>query len=95
MRAPSTTAASPTANRGEFDRAVADYNQALAISPNYALALYNRAFAYYDKRDFERATADMNQAIKLNPNFATAFVDRGIVAYGQERLTIAAPWPST
>ena len=85
-RAPSTIAASPIATSGDFDRAIADYNQALAINPNYALALYNRGIAYYDKRDFDRATRDMNQAIKLNPNFSTAFLDRGIAYLRQARL---------
>ena len=79
-------------NRGDFDRAIADYSQALALNPSYALALYNRGIAYYDKRDVEHATRDMNQAIKLNPNFSTAVHDRGIANYDNHDYdrTIAA-----
>ncbi len=77
-------------NKGQFDAAIADYNQALTINPNYALALYNRGIAYYDKRDFERATRDMNQAIKINPNFSTAVHDRGITYYDQHAFDRAA-----
>ena len=53
----------------------------MKINPNYALTLYNRGIAYYDKHEYERAVADINQAIKINPNFARAFYDRGIAYY--------------
>jgi tetratricopeptide (TPR) repeat protein len=28
--------------KGKYDRAVADYNQAIALNPHYVLAYYNR-----------------------------------------------------
>ena len=47
MRKLTTTAASPAIDKGDFDRAVADYNEAIRLDPKYALAYYNRGNAYY------------------------------------------------
>src|ERR1035437_1733085 len=35
--------------RGEYDRAIQDFEQAIALNPKYALAFNNRCAAYHDK----------------------------------------------
>jgi tetratricopeptide (TPR) repeat protein len=75
---PSTIAALLTTNKKEYDRAIADFNQALLLNPKYAEAFYNRGIAYYDKKEYDRAIADYNQALLLNPKDAEAFNNRGI-----------------
>ena len=40
-----TTAALPYRNKGDFDRALADFDQAVKLDPNYAMAFYNRGNA--------------------------------------------------
>jgi tetratricopeptide (TPR) repeat protein len=57
---------------GLYDRAIEDYNAALRIDPNYALAYGNRGFAYYMKADYQRAIADYTQTLKLDPNHTDA-----------------------
>jgi len=52
---------------GQYDRAIADYSEAIRLDPNYAKAFNNRGDAYRDKGEYDRATADYNQAIGLNP----------------------------
>ncbi|TRU19375.1 MAG: tetratricopeptide repeat protein [Microcystis aeruginosa Ma_MB_S_20031200_S102] len=44
---------------------MADYNQAINIKPDYALAYYNRGNAKYDLGDKQGAIADYNQAAQL------------------------------
>jgi tetratricopeptide (TPR) repeat protein len=44
--------------KGDDDRAVADYDQALKLDPNYALAYNNRGNAYFRKKNYDRAIAD-------------------------------------
>src|SRR4051794_21411179 len=39
--------------KGDYERAIADYNQAISIHPKYALAYNNRGLAYYSKGDYE------------------------------------------
>jgi tetratricopeptide (TPR) repeat protein len=53
--------------KGDYDRAIADYNQAIGIYPKYALAYNNRGLAYYSKGDFDRAIADFSEAISIEP----------------------------
>ena len=68
-------------NKGETDAAINNYDQAICISPDFALADYNRGNADYDKRDYYCAITDYNQAIKINPSYALAYYDRGVVYY--------------
>jgi len=65
----------------DYDRAIADFNQALKLDPNDAIAYNERGLAYYHNKDYDRAIADFNQAIKLNPTFAIAYNNRGFAYY--------------
>ena len=58
--------------KGDYDQAIADYNQAIRLNPNYGMAYYNRGSAYADKRDYDRAIADFEVALRINPNDANA-----------------------
>ena len=62
-------------HRGEYDRAIADYDQALKLAPS-AEGYFNRGNAHLAKRDYDRAIDDYNQSIKLKSDFAAAFDNR-------------------
>lgn len=68
--------------KGEYDRAIQDYNQAIRINAKFATAYNNRAIAYDTKGDYERAIADYEQAIKLKPSAETYF-NRGNAHLGK------------
>jgi tetratricopeptide (TPR) repeat protein len=68
-------------SKGDYDRALADFNQAVKLQPDGASAYFNRAAVYFAKQDFDRALADINQVIKLQPDFALAYLKRGSVYY--------------
>ena len=63
--------------KGELDRAIADFNEAIRLDPKFALAYNNRGLAYRDKGELDRAIADFTEAIRLDPKFAVAFRNRG------------------
>jgi tetratricopeptide (TPR) repeat protein len=65
------------AKRGQFDRAIRDYDQAIRLIPNYAEAFSGRGVAYAREGQHDRAIQDYDQAIRLNPNDAIAFSNRG------------------
>ena len=52
----------------EFDKAIADYNDAIRLSPTYPLAYSNRGNAWSEKKKYDKAIADCNDAIRLHEN---------------------------
>ena len=63
----------------EYDKAIADYNEAIRIDPRYAIAYNNRGLAWSDKKEYDKAIADYNEAIRLDPKDALAYHGRGLV----------------
>lgn len=63
--------------KGRLDAAIADYDRAIAIYPNYPLAFNNRANARRDKGDLDGAIADYSAAIALDADYAAAYTNRG------------------
>ena len=68
--------------QGDYNGAIAKYNEALQYNPKYADAYYNRGTAYQNLQNYNVAITDYNKAIQLNPNNALAYNNRG-VAYGK------------
>ena len=66
-------------NVGEYDDAIADYDRAIALDPNYAAAYNNRGVARAHKGDYDSAIADYDRTIALDPNYAAAYDNRGTV----------------
>ena len=62
----------------EYDKAIADHDQAIKIDPKNPAPYNNRGNAYVAKQDFEHAIADYDMAIKLNPKYAEAYLNRGM-----------------
>ena len=85
---------------GEFDRAIADCSQAIALCPQYRDAYYYRGYAYLAKGDADRAIADYDQIIALDPkdsdarsSRASAYLSRGdfhraIADFGQGQVLL-------
>jgi tetratricopeptide (TPR) repeat protein len=67
--------------KGDHDRAIAEYNEAIRLDPKLSAAFYNRGTAYLHKGDHDRGIADFDEAIRLEPNDAFLFAARG-GAYG-------------
>jgi tetratricopeptide (TPR) repeat protein len=65
-------------SKGDRDRAIADFDQAIRLNPKYAYAYSNRGDAWRVKGDLKRALADLDQAIRLEPKFANAYYNRGL-----------------
>ena len=74
--------------KGDLDRAVADYNQAIKLNGKLAAAFSNRGVVYDKKGDYDRAIQDYDQAIKLNPT-ADAYFNRGNAYLGKSQYASA------
>jgi tetratricopeptide (TPR) repeat protein len=55
--------------RGDFDKAIADYSEALRINSALTDAYTGRGLAYEGKAEVERAKADYRRALTLGPDY--------------------------
>ncbi len=79
-----TNRANAYSDKGDLNRALRDYNEAIRIDPGHPFAYYNRGLFYGHHGDNEHAIADYTEAIRLKPDFGDAYKSRGI-AYMSDR----------
>ena len=75
--------------KGLWDKAIADYDEAIRLKPDLAETFINRGTAYYYKGQFDRAIRDYDEAIRLKPDNAQVFADRGLSYEKKGELTQA------
>jgi tetratricopeptide (TPR) repeat protein len=63
-----TTGGNAQRNKGDLDRAFADYDQAIRLDPKFAFTYYNRGLAWESKRDLQKALTDFKQYSTLAPS---------------------------
>lgn len=62
---------------GAYEKAISDYNQAIALKPDYSEAFNNRGVTYDNLGNGRQAIVDYAQAIRLDPQYAEAYGNRG------------------
>lgn len=62
---------------GEWDKALAGFNTAIALNAKSALAYYNRGNVYYAKGDYAAAIVDFTKALVLDAKLPYAHMNRG------------------
>ena len=55
--------------QGDYNKALLDYNKALALQPDYANAYYRRAILYNKTGAYDKARIDYDQAVSLDPRW--------------------------
>ena len=63
-------------SQGDYDRAIADFEQVIELDPKYTTPYNKRAWAYYAKGNFDHAIVEYDQSTKLDPKDPTAFNGR-------------------
>lgn len=77
------------AARGDFDRAIGNYDEAIKHNPEMAVAFSNRGNAYKEQGKYERALADYDVAIGFNPKNAIALRNRCWTRFMVDQLSEA------
>ena len=65
-------------DRGAYDRAETELQEAVAINPNYADLHYHLGRARLGKGDVLAALAALRRALEINPRYAKALLQTGI-----------------
>ena len=68
--------------QGRLEEAIGEYDEAIRLDPQLALAYLNRGAVYNEKNEFSKAIADCDKAIELAPNLFEAYYNRGL-AYAE------------
>ena len=64
---------------GNYQKALADFNQAVALDSNYRWAIRRRGEVYGLMRQYEKALADLNYSLEVNPSSNWTLYWRAIV----------------
>jgi lipoprotein NlpI len=72
--------------KGDLDRAIADFGEAIRLDPKLAAGYAGRCGTYTTKGDYDLAIADCNEAIRLDPKLATAYSNRGYAYSAKDDL---------
>ena len=76
----------------EYDRAIADYNEAIRLDPDLAWVYYYRGVDWHAKREYDRAIADYNEAIRLASKAPFSSINHETQAY-RDRAWLWATCP--
>lgn len=77
--------------KGNYDRAIQDYDEAIRLNPSYAVAFSNRGMEYFAKGNYDRAIQDFDETIRLDPSKADKFLNRGMIRFFLGQFATAQP----
>ncbi len=66
-----------------YDRAVADFDRAIALRPGFSRSYLNRGFTRYKQGDLQGAISDYNATLVLSPESVLARNNRGLALHAQ------------
>jgi tetratricopeptide (TPR) repeat protein len=69
------------ARRGQLEKAIEDYKNAIDLSPSDPIAYYMRGNAYREKGLYEKAVEDLTRAIALNIKDPDVYTDLSHIHY--------------
>ncbi len=75
--------------KGDYDKAIENYNMAIILNPSFMEAYFNRGLCYYNKKDYDKAIKNYTKAIELDPNNAVIYNNRGDAYYKLQKYDLA------
>ena len=72
--------------KGQVDDAIAQYQKAVEIYPNYVAAHYNLGNALLQKGQLDTALAQYEKAVEIDPNDAAAHINLGNAFFQKQQL---------
>lgn len=76
-------------NQMNYDKAVAQFNQALRLNPESPKAHNLRGLAYFQQKEYARAEQDFLKAVALNGSYAEAYNNLGGVYFLKKQYALS------
>jgi tetratricopeptide (TPR) repeat protein len=76
--------------KGDYDRAVRDFDQSIKLNQTYTKPFNNRGVAYLRKGEYDLAIGAFDEAIRLKPDYGEAFANRATAHLKQREYDRAA-----
>lgn len=73
------------AHRGNYSRAITEFDEAIRLAPNFSQAFQDRGSSHLALSNAVAAMADYNRAIRLTPEDSNAYYNRGNAHLQQQR----------
>jgi predicted O-linked N-acetylglucosamine transferase (SPINDLY family) len=70
---------------GRFEKAIAHYEKALTLDPDYVEVLYNAGIVLLKLKRYDEALVSFDRALAIEPNFAEAINNRGNALFDLKR----------
>ncbi|MBU0527497.1 MAG: AAA family ATPase [Candidatus Micrarchaeota archaeon] len=70
--------------KGDYDRAIENYNMAILLNPIFSEAYFNRALSYYQLKNFDKSIADYTKSMELDPQNPIIYNNRGDAFYRKQ-----------
>ncbi len=70
--------------KGDYEKAIENYNMAILLSPVFSEAYFNRALSYYQLKNFEKSVSDYSKAGELDPKNPIIYNNRGDAYYRKQ-----------
>jgi len=70
-------------DKGDYDKAIEDFDEAIRLDPTSAISYNYRGFALSAKGEYDKAIEDFDEAIRLDPTNAAACNNRGLAWSGK------------
>ena len=74
----------PGRAKASYDKAIADFDEVIRLTPENADAYFYRGNAWNAKGAYDKAVADFTEAIRLDPKDGRAYANRGTVLLGMK-----------
>jgi SpoVK/Ycf46/Vps4 family AAA+-type ATPase len=70
--------------KGDYERAIENYNMAILLNPVFSEAYFNRALSYYQLKNFDKSVADYTKSAELDPQNPIIYNNRGDAFYRKQ-----------
>ena len=77
--------------KNEYEKAIADFNEAIRLDPRNDQAYSQRSRVWYERKEYDKAMADCDEAVRIDPKDASLYDDRGDVWERKKQYDKAIP----